>query len=404
MFEQVSGQLSEAIDALEIPVSGDALVAVCGLLDRFTARVLGTCGEFDALGAWRDDGATSMTAWLRHSAGMSGRTAGRCARTARRLRDLPVTAGAYRDGTLSGGQVEAIVGNLNDDTAPLFAEREDKLVARLAPLSVRDVARAMQAFARQAEDELQDDEPDETPLPERTLHLSGTLDGRGELSGSLDPEARALAECALRLAETSDVDGEPERTPAQRRADALVDIFRFFLDHQTSRVGGRHRPHLNVFLDYEDLVPDEGTSKGGWLADGTRLDGATIQRLACDAGFHRVVTEGRSTILDYGRTRRDIPVNLFNALVARDRQCRFPGCDRPPHWTEAHHIDHWEHDGPTRLTNLVLCCSRHHHLLHMPGWHIKLRPDSTVEVTRPNGQVLVGRPPGHTDGLFTHAA
>jgi hypothetical protein len=226
------------------------------------------------------------------------------------------------------------------------------------------------------------------------------LDGARDVSGHLDAEAGVLAESALRLAETRDVEGEPPRTPAHRRADALVDIFRFFLDHQTAQPGGRHRPHLNVVVRYEDLV--EG--RGGEFADGTRVDGATIRRLACDAGYHRVVTQGGSTVLDYGRTRRNIPVNLFNALVVRDRGCRFPGCDRPPTWCEAHHIDHWENHGPTRIGNLVLACSRHHHLLHMPGWHIKLLPDATIEITTPTGQTLVDRPPGHAERLFTSVA
>jgi hypothetical protein len=324
------------------------------------------------------------------------------------LRDLPVTTAAYRDGTLSGGQVQAIVANLNDQIAPLFAEAEGEMVPLLAPLDVPDVSAVMQAWAQAAKDQLQDDDDvDNAGIPERRLHLSRTLDGAREISGHLDAEAGAVAECALRLAETRDVEGEPTRTPAQRRADALVDVCRFFLDHQTAQPGGRHRPHVNVFVDYEDLVRDadgETGGRGGWLADGTHLDPATIQRLACDAGFHRVVTEGRSSILDYGRTRRDIPVNLFNALVARDRHCRFPGCDRPPNWCEAHHIDHWENDGHTKLGNLVLACSRHHHLLHMPGWHIRLRPDVTVEITTPTGQVLSGAPPGHADRLFTTVA
>jgi hypothetical protein len=60
----------------------------------------------------------------------------------------------------------------------------------------------------------------------------------------------------------------------------------------------------------------------------------------------------------------------------------------------------WAHHGPTAIANLVLLCSRHHHLLHLPGWHIKLLPDATVEVTRPDGQVLTDRPPGHLDRLF----
>jgi hypothetical protein len=324
---------------------------------------------------------------------------------AKRLRGLPVTAAAHRDGSLSDGQVRAIVANLNDRVAPLFAVAEADMVPRLVPLDVADTARVMRAWALAAEDELQDDDPDGDDgagSPERALHLSETLGGRRELSGSLDPEAGAIVECALRLAGAPDVEGEPERSPARRRADALVDVCRFFLDHQTTRPGGRHRPHLNVVLDYEDLVGKAGGAqpKGGWLADGTLLDGPTVQRLACDAGIHRVVTEGRSSILDYGHAHQTVPPGLFNALVARDRGCRFPGCDRPAKWTEAHHVHHWAHGGRTALPNLVLLCSRHHHLLHLPGWHVKLLPDATVEVARPDGQVLVDRPPGHLDRLF----
>jgi hypothetical protein len=37
----------------------------------------------------------------------------------------------------------------------------------------------------------------------------------------------------------------------------------------------------------------------------------------------------RSAILDYGTTTGTIPAPLYNALVVRDRHCRFPGCDRP---------------------------------------------------------------------------
>ncbi|HEV7759308.1 MAG TPA: DUF222 domain-containing protein, partial [Acidimicrobiales bacterium] len=355
--------------------------------------------DFDAGEAWRADGATSTTAWLGHQTRQSRRDASWCARTARRLRDLPVTAAAYLDGSLSTGQVQAIVANLNDEIASLFAEAEGEMVPVLVPLSVPDVATAMQAWAQAAKDSLQDDEPDLSEPPARTLFLSETLNGRGELSGGLDPEARELTDIALRVAESPDVEGEPARSPAQRRADAFVDIMRFFLDHQTAQPGGRHRHHMNVIVRYEDLI----NGRGGEFADGTRVDGATIQRLACDAGYHRVVTQGRSSILDYGTTRRNIPVNLFNALVVRDRGCRFPGCDRPPHWCEAHHIDHWEHHGPTSIGNLVLACSRHHHLLHMPGWHIHLRPDATLDVTTPTGQTLVDQPPGHTAELFVDA-
>ena len=44
-------------------------------------------------------------------------------------------------------------------------------------------------------------------------------------------------------------------------------------------------------------------------------------------------------------------------------------------------------DGTTDTENLVLLCSRHHHVLHQPGWHAKLRPDGTFEVTDAGGIV-----------------
>jgi Domain of unknown function (DUF222)/HNH endonuclease len=396
----VSGQVSRvlerragAIDELELPVDGPVLAQAFALADRLNAKLLVAVGEHDAAEVWRNDGATSMTAWLRHHARRSGRDAAHCARTARRLRALPVTAAAYGDGVLSSGQVQAIVANLKDRTADLFAHHEAELVAELAALSVGETAVAMQDWARRA-DAVVGDDP-EPVLPERSLHLSRILDGRRELSGSFDPEGGDVIATALRLAATGDVDGEPARSPAQRRGDALVDVCRWFLDHQQHRRGGRHRPHLNVIATLDDL---EHRGQGR-LIDGSVLDAATLQRLACDAGIHRVVADGRSSILDYGTTTRTVPAPLFKALVIRDRHCRFPGCDRPPDRTEAHHVRWVTRGGTTALDNLVLLCTRHHHLLHSPGWHAKLLPDTTLEVTNPRGHVHTSDPPTHRPPL-----
>lgn len=48
--------------------------------------------------------------------------------------------------------------------------------------------------------------------------------------------------------------------------------------------------------------------------------------------------------------------------------------------------------GETSLSNSMLGCGRHHHLIHQPGWQVKLLPDATVEVTTPDGRVLIGHP------------
>ena len=106
-----------------------------------------------------------------------------------------------------------------------------------------------------------------------------------------------------------------------------------------------------------------------------------------------MITDGASSILDYGHTTRTIPPAVFTSLLLRDLGCRFPGCDRPGEWCEGHHVVHWEDGGPTCLSNIVLLCSRHHHRVHLPGWDIKLLPSGTVEVTSPDGTVRTGDPP-----------
>jgi hypothetical protein len=83
-----------------------------------------------------------------------------------------------------------------------------------------------------------------------------------------------------------------------------------------------------------------------------------LERLTCDCDISRVITTGRSEVLDVGRATRTIPPAVWKALVVRERHCQAPGCDQPPERCEGHHIIHWERGGPTSLDN-VLCW--HHH-------------------------------------------
>ena len=194
-------------------------------------------------------------------------------------------------------------------------------------------------------------DPPEPEEPERSLHLSRALDDRWLLNGSLDAEGGSVIATALRLATPDKTD--VLTSPATRRANALVDICRFFLDHQQTHAGGRHRPHVNVVVELKDLE----AGRGGQVVDGPTLDGATVSRLFCDSAVHRVVMSGRSAILDYGTATRTIPAPLWNALVIRDEHCRFPGCDRPSVWCEGHHVVWVTQGGPTDWR--TWCCSAH---------------------------------------------
>ncbi|HEX7165444.1 MAG TPA: DUF222 domain-containing protein [Acidimicrobiales bacterium] len=325
-------------------------------------------------------------------AGMSRRDAGRVATRAKRMARLPAMSAAWRDGALSSAQVDAVLAVFTDTTAGLLGEHEESLVPTLSSLPANDVTRVMREWRARAVAEL-DAEP-AIDTRERRLHVPPVGDAWA-IDGTLDADSGAIVATAIRLATTTDAPGEPARTAAERRADALVDICRFYLDHQRVRPGGRHRPHLNILVDVEKLE----AGRRGETVDGMAIAADTIARLLCDSVAHRVVT-ARSAVLDYGTSTRTIPTPLWNAIVIRDRHGRFPGCDRPPNWCEGHHIRHVEHGGPTEVNNLVLLCTRHHHLLHDQHWQAKLLPDATFEVTTPDGTTRTTRPPGALDPLW----
>jgi hypothetical protein len=123
------------------------------------------------------------------------------------------------------------------------------------------------------------------------------------------------------------------------------------------------------------------------LADGQPITPGQARRIACDAAVIPIVLGGDSEPLDIARATRVVPAGLRRALQARDGGCRFPGCDRPAPWCDAHHLIHWADGGPTSLDNLILTCRHHHTLLHH-GWQPHGHPADTIRLRRPDGTTL----------------
>ncbi|MEY2435864.1 MAG: hypothetical protein QOF97_700 [Acidimicrobiaceae bacterium] len=382
------GLLEAAIDDLDVDTLACELPAAFALLDRLQAKLTMAAGTFDRAQRWELDAAGSMTAWLRTPAGRSHTDAPRVRATARRLHDLPGCSSAWMDGTLSSAQVGAVTANVTDRTVGLFAESEAVMVPALADCSERDAAELMRTWAAHANALFPD--PHDKPQARRSLHHSEVLDGRSHLNADLDPEATAIVSSILRLFHRPNTEDET-RGPAERRADALVDALRWTLDHQNTQTGGRHRPHLNIIINHDDLFSTG--HGGGSTLDGTPLDHATVQRLLCDTAIHRILTNGRGVVLDFGTATRTISPALWTALVLRDRHCSFEHCDVASDRCDAHHVHHVEHGGPTNLSNLTLRCWHHHHLVHQPGWHEKVLPDGTIKTTSPTGKAFTSRPP-----------
>ena len=376
-------ELGAAIDGLSIAVDAGELAEVLALHDRLRAVISDAVGDFDAAELWDVEAAISLKDWLIRNARLTDRDASVMARVAQRLRDMPTTKTAWLDGRLSGGQVQIITAFVTAPRLPIFQDHEPDLLPRLEDLSTHDTRVAMATWADAADDLLGRPDPPERP---NTLHLSKTLEDRGELRGSLDPTNTALLGAALQHAERRDGVDE-SRTPAERRADALSDIARHYLDTNTKPARHRRAPHVELSLSLEDLR----IIRAGVTPDGSVIDGPAASALACGSVLRRVVMiDGE--LLDYGRAVYEVPAALFFAVRARDRHCRWPGCYRNATHCQAHHVVHWWHGGTTDIANLALLCSRHHHRLHKPDWHAKLLPDATLEITTPTGAVLTSHP------------
>ena len=307
MFARVMGVLELLADAVEgldpstIGTSPATLAEAFGLFDRLRAVACEAVGVFDANGLWAVDGATSMTAWLKLFARLSGTSAAGFTVLARRLRSMPATARALTDGRLSTDQVRAIVACVDPDLVQQYTNTEDDLIGIVETLSVHDISHVMQDWRERARHTIPDPQPRHE---QRRLHLSGLPDGTFRVDGTLTTQGGAVVDAALKSATSADTEGEPVRTATQHRADALVDLCRWYLDHCHTPPTTRRRPHLDLACGVTDLSDDDGT---GRTANGFVLDTTTLHRLACDAAISRILVQGRSHVLDHEHSVRIVP-------------------------------------------------------------------------------------------------
>ncbi|MDP9026496.1 MAG: HNH endonuclease, partial [Actinomycetota bacterium] len=95
-------------------------------------------------------------------------------------------------------------------------------------------------------------------------------------------------------------------------------------------------------------------------------------------------------VVNLGHTQRLFTPKQKIGLATRDGGCRFTGCDRPPSWCEAHHINEWKKDhGRTDIADGIILCKHHHLLTHNNGWRITrdradytLTPPESLDPTR----------------------
>ncbi len=402
--------------------------------------------------SWQRSGSRTLATWLAAYTGMELPEARRFARLARLAYRHPALASAVFDDKLSYGRAELLAGHASGIRETLLADSLDTLLAQSDRLHRFDEwARLVNHWT-----ELVDQELSAPPRSHRhEVHLSQTLFGGGEIHGWLDPEALVTIAAGLdAFMPTPDPTNSPlpPRTPAQRRADALTDMAAWGLggehddlnDSEQRTEPDDYQPDDNSEPDDdepEDFEPDGCESDGGDRTDSSaivdrrtttivkrrstvtanviidlrtmagdrrfddldgfdlrsdrwRLTRSVAEQLICDAGLVATLIDGHRTVLDASDRSEQFTIAQRRALAVRDRGCVFPGCDRPPKHTDAHHLRPRATGGTDRVDDGALNCRYHHRLLHR-GWQLHF--DTVLDrwiATDPEGIEWHGRPRG----------
>lgn len=421
---------------------GTRIQQQAAVIAQATCELLLMVGEFDAReGSRWYHGLKSTAHWLAWSCSMAPGTAREHVRVARALPAMPLTVAEFRAGRLSYSKVREMtrVAGRTDEALLVELARAmtaSQLADTIGRFSSLDGIRLGQDAVRHARWQVRDDGMVEIRalLPaevgaEVLTALNLALERDGTEPPSADPAAAAAADGLgprgnfprmlthvdqLSEQETAVLAAETTTTPTleQRRADALLDLARTFLDAEPDDRSGEDRHLVVVQVSAEALVrdvpagtppevhitapplqnvpagtpPEDGIATQsphsvpagaletcGVLGAGP-LEPRTAERPACTGKVALTITDRGGEILHLGRSQRLASRAQRRALRLRDTTCTFPGCHQSRH-LDAHHVVPWSEGGPTDIEGLALLCRRHHVMVHEGG--LRLVPSST---------------------------
>jgi hypothetical protein len=153
--------------------------------------------------------------------------------------------------------------------------------------------------------------------------------------------------------------------------DALEDLVRLCVELDRLSQDGQTRPDTTA----------------AWAALEQAVIGKAVDLLSGPGGLASFLRRrqlgarlaGPSLPLDIGYAET-IPPGIRNAVILRDRTCRWAGgCGQPASACEVHHTRHKANGGATSAKDCVLLCTFHHQIaIHRQGWTLVLNRDGTT--------------------------
>jgi len=370
----------EDLEAVPASLMGDDMEEVRRHINGCEAEFTRRLHRFDKGGGYAATAALTAKAWLRWKCNFSPAAASDRVAVSRELERLPQATQAFADGDFSYPHAAMIARTAEKLGEKMEANAETILVSAAKELDLGRLHVVTVKLRHFMDPDSVREEANESHQ-RRFLSLSQTLEGVFYINGRFDAEGGAILQTALNA-----LGGPPtpddKRTPRQRRADLLVELARQQLDGGNLPEVGGQRPHLAVTVSMATLANQPG-SPAADLEWAQPIPAETARRLACDAAVTPIFFGSESDQPQAGQTSRSISGSQRKALVVRDKGCRFPGCDRPPDWTDAHHLQHWADGGKHVMDNLVLLCRRHHRKVHEEGWQLGITPDGDIAAVPP---------------------
>ncbi len=365
------------LDALPAPARNEAVVAFQQARAALEATEAELLARWDADRCWQLDGAKTGAAWLAWRTRLPIEVCRQRMRHARALRALPEVAGAWAAGEIDRAHVTTLLGACTPRTAGRFATDHPLLLEAARLKGFRDFRAICQRWANTVDpDGAEQSAADERSA--RAVHLAQSFGGMWFGKLTLDPVSGTIVHDTLAAIERELFEAdwaaakerlgrdplaiELARTPAQRRADALVEMAT--RARTAPKDGRRPAPLFTVLVGYETFAGPILE-----LYNRTIITPGTAAAHLTNAYVERVVFDSPSRVIDVGAQRRFYRGADRRAVEITGRTCFHHTCDEIPDRLEIDHIHEWCEGGQTTQDNGQPACGFHNRDKHRRNHH-----------------------------------
>ena len=368
---QVLADLTEAVDALAgvDPVAlrdNETVLELWREAERLSALATRATAALDAVAGYADDGARSAAAWLAGKTNVPAAVAKRRVKLGVALRAMPEVEAAWVAGEVTDCAVD-LLGRAQRLNPECFARDESMLVGQAKDLQFRHLRRTIEYWCQLADPDKSEDEA-ESKRERRGVHLSETFGGTWVLDGTFDPISGTILDNELRRLEQQLFEQDWKeararlgdaatlldlaRTPAQRRADAMVEM----AERSRAMPKGSRMPQplFTVLVGYERFAGPICE-----LSNGTVVTPGSLVPYLDEAMIERVVFDSPSRVIDVGVRQRLFTGATRRAIEVRDRECFHPLCDMVADDCEGDHVEPYALGGLTVQENGRMACAHH---------------------------------------------